>query len=77
MELQAAQTPQYCKPLEVITMELMQKYGKEDNKTGVDDIERWPCDSRATSFLSSIAAEMSLTKLREVSPIGLWHSGSC
>jgi hypothetical protein len=51
-------------------MELMQKYEKEDNKTGVDDIERWPCDSYATRFLSSIESEVSIKKLREVSPIG-------
>ena len=50
-------------------MELMQKYEKEDNKTGVDDVERWPCDSYATGFLSSIASEVSIIKLREVSPI--------
>ncbi|BDD56964.1 hypothetical protein MAP00_002379 [Monascus purpureus] len=37
--LQEAHNPQYCKPLGVITMELMQKYEKEGNKTGVDDIE--------------------------------------
>jgi hypothetical protein len=48
VELQADRMPRYCKPLERITMELMQKYEKEDNKTGVDDVERWPCDSHAT-----------------------------
>ena len=48
-------------------MELMQKYDKEDNKTGVDNIKRWPCDSYAIGFLSSTASEISIERLREVS----------
>lgn len=67
VELQADRMPQYFKQLEVITMELMQKYAKEDNKIGVDDVERWPCDSHAIGFLSSIESEASLQKLRQVS----------
>lgn len=63
------QVPQYHQPLKGITMELMQKYEKEDDKTGVDDIERWPCDSLATRFLSSIELEIPIKTLREVSTI--------
>lgn len=69
MELPAGPVPQYSKPLEVITMELMQKYEKEDGKTGVDDIERWGCDSHAMEFLSSIGSGVSVETLRKVSPI--------
>lgn len=58
MNIREDQAPQYCKPLEVIITELMQKYEKEDNKIGVDDIERWPCDSYATEFLSPFASEV-------------------
>ncbi|PGG99689.1 hypothetical protein AJ80_09303 [Polytolypa hystricis UAMH7299] len=65
VELQADHTPRYSKPLEVITMELMQKYEKEDNRIGVDDVERWPCDSYAIGFLSSIETEASVRELRE------------
>ena len=57
----------YCDALKVITMELMQKYDKEDNKTGVDNTKRWPCDSYAIGFLSSTASEISIQRLREVS----------
>lgn len=52
-------------------MELMQKYGKGDNRTGVDDIDRWRCDSNATGFLSSTTSEVSIQRLREVSPVSL------
>ncbi|KAI1934751.1 hypothetical protein LOZ66_005606 [Ophidiomyces ophidiicola] len=65
VDLQAAQTPQYSKPLGAITMQLMQKYEKEHEIAGVDDVERWPCDSRATEFLSLIASNIPLKTLRD------------
>ena len=33
-------------------MELMQKCSKDDDAIGVEDLERWPSDSKAVGFLS-------------------------
>ncbi|EER43196.1 conserved hypothetical protein [Histoplasma capsulatum H143] len=60
LQLPAGSVPQYSKPLGV-----MQKYEKEDGKIGVDDIERWGCDSNAIGFLSSIGSRSSLGTLRK------------
>lgn len=51
-------------------MELIQKYEKEDHKTGVDDIERWPCDSNTVGFLSLVGSGVTIKALREVSSSG-------
>lgn len=58
----------YTEELQAITMQMMQKYVKEDKKTGIDDVERWPCDSSATQFLSSVASGLSIEELRRVGP---------
>ncbi|KLJ05860.1 hypothetical protein EMPG_10714 [Blastomyces silverae] len=69
LELPAGPVPQYSKLLKVITMELMQKYEKEDGKAGMNDIECWGCDSHAREFLSSIGSGVLLETLQKVSPI--------
>ena len=49
-----------------LTMELMQKYVKEN--IGIDDTTRWPVDSRAVDFLSSTTSAKSITDLCQVGP---------
>ncbi|KFY32537.1 hypothetical protein V493_00088 [Pseudogymnoascus sp. VKM F-4281 (FW-2241)] len=46
-----------------ITMELMQKYTKDDGAIGVDDLERWPSDCNAVGFLSMTTSATSVDKL--------------
>lgn len=50
-----------------ITMELMQKYVKDDGAVGVDNLERWPSDSTAVGFLSTTTSADSINELRKVS----------
>ncbi|EGE80397.2 hypothetical protein BDDG_03338 [Blastomyces dermatitidis ATCC 18188] len=69
LELPAGLVSQYSKPLEVITMELMQKYKKENGKTGVNNIEHWGCNSHVTEFLSFIESGVSVETLWKVSSI--------
>ncbi|EHA56918.1 hypothetical protein MGG_14570 [Pyricularia oryzae 70-15] len=52
--------------LSKITMELMQGYCKENGRVGVDDLVRWPADSRAVDFLSVTA---------DTSDLGLLSNG--
>ncbi|OJD10500.1 hypothetical protein AJ78_08507 [Emergomyces pasteurianus Ep9510] len=66
LNVQARPVLQYSEPLELITMELMQKYEKEEGKTGVDDIERWHRAPYATEFLISMEADVSIETLRTV-----------
>lgn len=47
-------------------MELMQKYIKDNEMVGVDDLDRWPVDSAAFGFLSAISAATSIEALKEV-----------
>ncbi|QBZ66673.1 hypothetical protein PoMZ_13656 [Pyricularia oryzae] len=49
--------------LSKITMELMQGYCKENGRVGVDDLVRWPADSRAVDFLSVTADTSDLALL--------------
>lgn len=56
------------KALATITMELMQKYVKDDGVIGVDDVERWPVDSDAVGFLSATTSAGSIEELKGVSP---------
>jgi hypothetical protein len=49
-----------------MTMELMQKYKKEDGLIGIENIKRWPADSNAVKFLAlttSVAAVAALLKV--------------
>lgn len=53
--------------LGVVTMELMQKYAKEDGMFGVDDLQRWPSDSDAVEFLLATTSTTSIDELKTVS----------
>ncbi|KAF3403916.1 hypothetical protein F1880_010281 [Penicillium rolfsii] len=55
----------YIKKLASITMEIMQKYVKDDGMVGIDDVERWPVDSDAFRFLSALSAATSIESLKE------------
>ena len=48
-------------------MELMQTYDKHDGVVGVDDLERWPVDSDAFGFLSTVSSTASIEALEQVS----------
>jgi hypothetical protein len=55
-------------------MELMQKYLKDDNAVGIDDLRRWPSNSDAVGFLSettSAPSAKSLIKVCEVLSRGI------
>ena len=49
-----------------IMMELLQKYVKDDGKVGIENLDRWPSDSVAVTFLSSTITASSLKTLMEV-----------
>ncbi|OCK73599.1 kinase-like protein [Lepidopterella palustris CBS 459.81] len=49
--------------LSFITMELMQKYVKEDGAIGVDDLRRWYSNSDAVGFLSATTSVESAEEL--------------
>jgi hypothetical protein len=55
------------KAIASITMELMQKYEKDDGMVGVDDLDRWPVDSNAFGFLLATSTTESLEGLKQVS----------
>ncbi|KAJ5346215.1 hypothetical protein N7452_004219 [Penicillium brevicompactum] len=55
----------YIKTLASITMEIMQKYVKDDGMVGVDDVDRWPVDSDAFGFLSALSTAKSIESLKE------------
>ncbi|OQD76722.1 hypothetical protein PENANT_c125G00252 [Penicillium antarcticum] len=55
----------YIKTLASITMEIMQKYVKDDGMVGVDDVDRWPVDSDAFGFLSALSTAKSMESLKE------------
>lgn len=46
-----------------ITMELMQKYVKEDGAISVDNLDRWPLNSKAVTFLSATTSAASAAEL--------------
>ncbi|KFY95932.1 hypothetical protein V498_03010 [Pseudogymnoascus sp. VKM F-4517 (FW-2822)] len=49
--------------LGIITMELMQKYAKDDGAIGVDDLKRWPSDCNAVGFLSMTTSATHVDEL--------------
>ena len=52
-------------------MELMQKYTQDNGAVGVENLDRWPSDSDAVTFLSETTSAASICELREVfSPFG-------
>lgn len=50
-----------------ITMELLQKYVKEDGAIGIDNINRWAPDSEPLEFLSMTTLPTSIDTLKKVS----------
>ena len=59
-------------------MELMQTYDKNDGVVGVDDLDRWPVDSDAFGFLSTVSSTVSIEALKQVSQflVGFAYLGS-
>lgn len=49
-----------------IAMELMQKYVKDDDAVGVEDLNRWPSTSKAVIFLSETTSAVSVNELIQV-----------
>lgn len=61
------QEPRDVRALGIITMELMQKYTQDNGAVGVENLDRWPSDSDAVTFLSETTSAASARELREVS----------
>ena len=55
------------KMLYFITMELMQKYVKNNGMTGVDNLQYWPANLNAVSFLWATESASSVSDLIIVS----------
>ena len=55
-----------------ITMELMQKYAKDDGAIGIENLNRWSMDSDAVKFLSMTTSARSVDELMKVSITVLW-----
>jgi hypothetical protein len=54
-----------------ITMELLQKYTKDDGAIGIDDLDRWPSNSVAVDFLSRTISASSVESLKTVFLAGI------
>ena len=50
-----------------ITRELMEKHVKDGQNVGVEDLHRWPSDSKALRFLSETTTASLVDELRKVS----------
>ncbi|KAK6591333.1 FAD-binding domain-containing protein [Botrytis cinerea] len=59
--------------LSPIVMELMQKYVKEDEAIGIDDLHRWHPNSNAVGFLSATTSATSIKELLTVDTFKLHH----
>ena len=57
---------QDIKALSLVTMELMQGYTKDGCAVGIDDLGRWPSDSRAVDFLSVTTSANEIARLVKV-----------
>lgn len=55
-------------------MELMQGYIKEEGAIGVDDLTRWPSDSKAVDFLSQTTSATSSAALMKVGVVFCSHT---
>lgn len=55
-------------------MELMQTYDKNDGLVGVDDLDRWPVDSDAFGFLSTVPSTVSVEALEQASQFSVEFS---
>lgn len=47
-------------------MELIQKYVKDNDAVGVEDLNRWPSTSKAVVFLSETTSAVSVNELIQV-----------
>ncbi|KAH6710552.1 hypothetical protein BKA61DRAFT_658458 [Leptodontidium sp. MPI-SDFR-AT-0119] len=56
--------PRDVRALGLITMELMQKYTKDDGAIDVDNLHRWPSDCDAVAFLSETISAASAHELQ-------------
>ncbi|KFZ16912.1 hypothetical protein V501_02011 [Pseudogymnoascus sp. VKM F-4519 (FW-2642)] len=57
--------PRDVRALGIITMELMQKYTQDNGAVGVENLDRWPSDSDAVTFLSETTSAASARELRK------------
>ncbi|ELR03574.1 hypothetical protein GMDG_06232 [Pseudogymnoascus destructans 20631-21] len=57
--------PQDVRALGIITMELMQKYTQDNGAVGVENLDRWPSDPDAVTFLSETTSAASARELRK------------
>ncbi|OJD11084.1 hypothetical protein AJ78_08069 [Emergomyces pasteurianus Ep9510] len=48
-----------------ITMELMQKYSKDNSAVGIENLDRWPVNSLAVSFVSATTSADSIQELEQ------------
>ncbi|KAB8069051.1 hypothetical protein BDV29DRAFT_59736 [Aspergillus leporis] len=53
------------KAIATMTMDLMQTYEKDNGVVGVDDLDLWPVDSDAFSFLSTTSSAGSIEALKQ------------
>ncbi|KAI1382575.1 uncharacterized protein F4822DRAFT_441800 [Hypoxylon trugodes] len=57
-----------------VIMELMQGYPKDDGAVGIEDLERWPADSRAVEFLSATTWASKISELANLPLLQQdWH----
>jgi hypothetical protein len=58
--------PSNVRAVGFITMELMQKYANDDGSVGVEDLTRWPANSKPVRFLSMTTSAVLVEELRQV-----------
>ncbi len=54
------------KALSLIMMELMQKYVKDDDAIGMNNLRRWQSDDDAVAFFSKTTSATSALKLQDI-----------
>jgi hypothetical protein len=65
----STRTARDIRALGYITMELMQKYPQEDGRIGLENLDRWPSNSKAVDFLSMTTSVTSVKELSKVRSI--------
>lgn len=60
--------------LSSITMELMQKYVREDGAIAIDNVDRWDSASDAVRFLTATTSAKSVFELLKVRPLISIHA---
>lgn len=64
-------------PVGRVTMELMQKYVKDDGAVGIDNPDRWRNCPAAIEFLSATTSAGSFEELKRVCSHIIFYLGSC